>query len=704
MRKGVRAVLGVCIGLSLCVPPAFAQDETGQTNTAQAAQTPAGASPNLTQGSLSAFTLPTVTVYGVADQPPVAPVTTRFGTQFNVVTEEQIARQGSLDFYDALRNVPGVMFQKKNIIGGQTSHSLYIRGRGASHPSPDLNIFFDDVPRSGVLYGQALADGIPVYALGGMEIYKYPQPSRFGSGYGMINFIPKYMTEEGFEFKTGFEGGSYGTIAENVGMGGKQGPVDIYAAQSWISTDGHVPHSAGRQESYYVNTGFQAVENWSLRLMSNYVSARTEVPNNPLTGARSTDRFDTETTLTTLTLANRYAKASGYLKGYYNSTNFYILGENNGTERSKQSNDLYGLRARETFTIWEGSEFVLGFDLDRTDLKNENISSTRPIGPNNPRTWDFPNQTMFSPYAAASQFFGDEDALHVVPSAGIRLYQNSLFDDKAAPQAGLVLGYGNTDLNFNYSRGVNYPSPVVLQGFLANQSLPSGFDTEKIKPEVVNHYEVGLTHTFPGIASLSATYFHDSGKDRTRAYMFGAAPDETFFNSTTARYTIRGLELAGTLTPTEGLELFAGATWLHAKARGDDGIERNRMPYTPDFAFQAGFTWNFWDNFILSGDFQHFQKIYADTSARTSPTNRPASNFADLDDRNKLKDINVVNLRLDYLFDYEPLHIKQGKVYVSVDNVFGADYAYALETDALGNKAYYDMPGTTFMVGMELAF
>ena len=373
----------------------------------------------LTQGSLSAHTLPTVTVYGVADQPPVIPVTTRFGTQFNVVTEEQISRQNSLDFYDALRNVPGVMFQKKNIIGGQTSSSLYIRGRGASHPSPDLNILFDDVPRSGVLYGQALADGLPVYALGGMEIYKYPQPSRFGSGYGMINFIPKYKVAEGSEFKIGMEGGSHGTFAENASAGMKKGAFDIHAAQSHLRTDGHVRHSAGDQTSFYLNAGYQATKNWSLRLLANHVDASTEAPDNPLTKSKSYPRrFDTETSLVTLTLANEYEKASGYLKGYYNDTNFYLVNESTGggigNAISRQSNDLYGLRSRETFWLWKGSEIVAGFDLDRMDLENR---QKRHDGGLN-RVWDFPAVTVFSPYLAVSQMFGsDEDSTSLLRPA-----------------------------------------------------------------------------------------------------------------------------------------------------------------------------------------------------------------------------------------------------------------------------------------------
>ena len=660
----------------------------------------------LTQGSLSAFTLPSVTIYGVADQPPSVPVATRFGTQFNVVTEEQISRQGALDFYDALRNVPGVMFQKKNIIGGQTSHSLYMRGRGASHPGPDLNILFDDVPRSGVLYGQALADGIPTYALGGMEIYKYPQPSRFGSGYGMINFIPKYMTEEGKEFRMGFEGGSYGTFAQHVGAGAKQGPWDIYAAQSHVRTDGHVAHSQADQTSYYLNTGYQAFENWSIRFMANYVDASTQSPHNPLTKARAyPQQFDTETTLVTLTLANEYEKASGYIKGYYNNTNFYLVDESTGggvgNAISKQSNDLYGLRIRETLRLWEGSEIVVGSDLDKMDLENR---QNRHDGGLN-RIWDFPSVTVFSPYLAVSQLFGSEDKFHVIPSAGLRYYHNSEFKNTTSPQAGLLIGYAKTHLNANYARGVNYPSPVVLQGFLPNASLPSGFDTKKLKPEIVNHYEIGLNHSWEGLATIGATYFYDRGKDRIRAFMATGSPDESFFNSSTSRYKIRGVELFGSLTPVEGVELFAGATWLHAKATGDDGIERDHMPYTPSFALQTGFKWNFYDNFTLSGDYQHLRDVYAATSMRTAPPNAPSSSFAELTSIDKLRDINVVNLRLDYTFAYEPLQIKEGKVFVAVDNVLDAKYAYSLAKNAAtGERAFYYMPGTTFMVGMELKF
>ena len=690
------AVMAAC--LLICAP---------QAGAAQDAQEGKGDVPavTLTEGSLTAHTLPPVTVYGVADRVPSTPTITKFGTQYNTVTEDQIKLQGSLDFYDALRNVPGVMFRKSNIIGGQTSHSVYIRGRGASHPSPDLPILFDGVPRSGVLYGQALADGIPVYALGGMEIYKSPQPTRFGSGYGMINFIPKYMTEDGFEFRVGFQGGSYGTFAENAGMGAKSGPVDVYAAQSWMSTTGHKDHTAAYQASYYLNTGYALTDNWNVRLLANEVGAKTQSPLNPYDESKysGAERYDTDTDFLTLTLNNDYDVAKGYLKGYYNYTTFYLNGESNDTATSRQRNILYGVRGRETLNLWKGSEIVVGFDLDVSDLQNKQDKFAPGA---TDTTWDFPSHTMFSPYLGISQTFGRDDGFHITPSTGLRLYTSNLWQDYVSPQAGLVLGYDHTNLAFSYARGVNYPSPVILQNSLGNKDLPGWLDTKEIKPEVVDHYEVSLTHEQPGLFNASATYFHDKGWDRFRAFMYGrlgAANYTDFFTSSASEYQIDGLELAGSVTPLDGLEIYGGATWLWARAKGDDGKTQLKMPYTPSFAFQGGFKYRFLRDFQFSGDYQHLEGVYSGTSMRTASPAQPASTFSRLTDNDRLNSIDVVNLRLDYFFSYDKLHLEEGRVFVGVDNLFDCKYGYTMEKQGSDHKLYY-MPGTTFMAGFELKF
>ena len=396
-------------------------------------------------------------------------------------------------------------------------------------------------------------------------------------------------------------------------------------------------------------------------MMANRVDAQTQVPNNPITNTRTTDRYDTQTSLATLSLINKYNNANGYLKGYYNDTLFYLRGENSNTTTSVQTNNLYGLRGRETYSIWEGSEIVNGFDLDISDLRNDQ----RTYSTDSTTSWEFPQHRMFSPYAAVSQMFGNKESFHVTPSAGLRLYTSNLFEDKTVPQAGLVLGYNNTNLGLNYARGVNYPSPVILQGLLTNKtSLPSGLDTKDIRPEVVDHYEMSLSHTQPGLFTASATVFHDDGRDRLRAYMYGNAnPTSDFFTSSASEYKIDGLELAGSVTPTDNLELFVGATWLKTWAKGDDGETTSKMPYTPAFALQTGFKWKFFDNFQLSGDYQYLKDVYAANWMRTTNPKAPSSNVTTLNERNRLPDINVFNARLDYTFSYDDM--------VQIHTIFG---------------------------------
>jgi outer membrane cobalamin receptor len=687
MRSVTLRPTGVLLGLFLWCASAAAQEATREQR------------------------LEEVVVTATPESTPVTPINTRYGTQHNVVTEEQIKEQNAYDFQSTLRDVPGVMFQSKNLMGSQTSHSLYIRGRGASHPNSDFAIQFDGVPHYGALFGQVLGDGIAVSTIGGIEVYKSPQPSQFGSGYASVNILPKYLTKEGQEVVLNSSGGSYGTFNESLSGGVKKGPYDVYVSQSWTSTDGHRDHSRAQQQNYYVNLGYQINKEWSVRLLANHVDGQTLAPRPDVTPAATNsvawpgaERYDTETTLTTLTLNHQYEHASGFLKAYWNETDFDLLqeltsgnryGNGSGGLWSRQEIALYGIRGKELLHLWPGGEILIGTDVDMTELKNteRTYSGQGVAGVNGglaARVWDFPDTTLVSPYLAVSQMVGRSEGFHLIPSAGLRYFAHNEFKDELAPQAGLVAGYGHTDLNFNYARGVNYPSPIVVMNMVltsAPVANPSQY-WEKLKPEVVDHYEIGLTHTWPSVASVGTTAFYDRGKDRLQAYMFGAIP--TLFNDPIGRYEIRGLEVTGTVTPVKNLELFAGATWLDAKATGSDGIERDKMPYTPGFQFQAGVKWDFLEHFRLYMDVQYLRNVYAGTSARSG-----TFNYAQLTNNDKLDDSTLFNARVSYRFTYEPWRVSDSEIFVAVNNILDQKYEYAKG---------YSMPGTTVFAGVSMKF
>jgi outer membrane cobalamin receptor len=652
-----------------------------------------------------------ITVTGERINDPATPVTTRYGTQYNLVSEEQIRQQDARDFQSTLRNVPGVMFQSKNLMGSQTSHSLYIRGRGASHPSSDFAVEFDGVPRYGAIFGQVLGDGIAVSTIEGVEVFKSPQPSQFGSGYASVNVLPRYLKEEGRELDLDLSVGSHATFGQAISGGVKKGPYDFFLSQSWGSTDGHRDHSRAQQQNYYANTGYRLNEAWDIRLLANYVSSQTLAPKpdvapNATNGVAwpGAERYDTETFLTTLTLSHRYDDFSGYLKIYQNETDFDLLQElNNGVRYgggtgglwSRQEISLYGIRAREILNPWPGGEIIAGADLDKTELKNTQRTYTGLAAPGingglAERVWNYPDTTLISPYLAVSQYMGRQEDFHVIPSAGFRYFKHDEFKDESSSQVGLVAGCNHTDLNFNYARGITYPSPVVVMNAVVTDSAVTDPDQfwREIKPEVVDHYEVGLTHTWPELASLGATIFQDKGKDRFRTYMFGPVP--TLFNDPIGNYRIRGLELSGSITPGESLECFAGATWLDVKATGSDGIEQDKMPYTPSFQLQAGVTLKFMENFKFYADMQHLRGVYQGTVFRTR-----GFDFGQLTEKDKLDDITLFNTRIAYTFDYQPWRLKDSEIFLAVNNVFDRDYEYAKG---------YGMPGATVFAGLNIRF
>jgi iron complex outermembrane receptor protein len=448
--------------------------------------------------------------------------------------------------------------------------------------------------------------------------------------------------------------------------------------------------------------GFEINDYWEARALANSVEAETERPyfkNQIKTAILPT--YDTETAFFTLTLNNTFDSASGFVKFYYNDTGFKMFQESGKTDDwSEQAMTASGLKSRETFSLWEGSQIIAGIDLDKARLANfDHNTGTTVTGAGTPAdpitavtdnttvVYDFPDMSLFSPYLAASQYFGTEEDFHAIPSAGGRGYVHNVWANGFAPQAGLTLGYGRTDLRLNYSWGIVYPSPGNILELARDPAALAAADLKKVKPETVYHYEAGLTHTWPGLFRLGGAVFYDDGRDRIISATAGAGPVNDV--SSASYYRIKGIELSASATPAEGLEVFAGGTWLAAKAKGQNGYEMNKLPYTPELSASAGLAWTILERVRLSGDYQYLRGVYTGDLMKTQGSFSDPSIIAKLDDQH------LVNLRLAYSFDYEPWNIARGEVFFAVNNVLNRKYEYYLT---------YEMPGISFMAGADIRF
>lgn len=642
----------------------------------------------LTMGCLTGFS----TVYAAAEQDlgqvlvtaesetsPALPETSSLGTQSNRVSREQIENQAATDINHALTLIPGVMTRSQTMMGGQTSHGIYVRGRGASHPGSDVAIYFDGVPRAGAIYGQTLFDGISLGSVEAIEVFKSPQPANFGSGYAAVNMEPRKIKRAGQEVEISVAGGSHETVNEEVFAGYKNDRFDVSAVQNWASTAGHVNHSRAQQQNYYLNTGWQLTPNEEVRFLANRTLGQTLQPDKK-TAVRPVDRYDTDTTFFTLTMNSRREHSEGFLKAYYNDTQYDILGEKNGRADSRQSMKLYGVRGKYSLTFAEATRLTVGMDLDRTETTNRQ----RMKGSGATTYWDFPTMTLFSPYASVSHDWQVGDVV-VTPSVGLRSYTHSEFKDVVAPQAGLVVSSGLWRWNANYARGVNYPTPAALQGLVKRGPGVTSAAWSSLKPEVVDHYETGIGLMADEENAVNLTAFYDKGRDRFRANMSANVPPT--WNDPVGRYKVAGLEASIQKSFGSDVKTFAAVTYMNVRATDSAGKLSKHLAYSPKWLIQGGATWRM----------THAWKLYADAmyvSDLWSGSNLRPSGFG-YGTPTKLKDFLLVNMKLSRTFEPPQGLPKNAEVFVSVNNLLNRDYAW---------DAGYPMPGITAFAGVKFGF
>ncbi len=593
-------------------------------------------------------------------------MTTRYGTQVSSVTERQIEAMNAHDFAAAVRRVPGVTISRFNHVGsfgGREGGAVFVRGMGGSRPGGGVLTMVDGIPLFVGVWAHPLLDPLNVENAERIDVYKGANPIVVGNaGFGAFDLVLKRQLEPGFTTSLFGAVGTHNTWMETIEHGGRTGAWDYYVLQSYKSSDGHRDHSAGELQNYYVHVGRQLNEVWNLNYSFVHTDNWAEDPGHE--GGPPPERalYKTRTDLHILSLENRSGEAQGHLKLYWD--NLHADWEQFDTEPfdSVTDHDNYGLRARQTFWPWDGGELVAGFDWDNIGGR---FVERRPGG-------DKSTSERFhivSPYGAVSHTFGEADGWHVTPSLGLRYNNHNEFKDVWTPQAGLVVGNGATELHAGYARGVNYPGVYAVHFF--EQVWGAGGGWQDLDPELLDHYEVGVSHRFAPWLTANATAFWDRGEDRIR-FVAPPPPPPTFQNI--GEFQTEGFEFSAELTPQANWSAFVGATFL-------TDIEPRNLPYAPKRSFSAGVSWLPAERWRLDLDGQYVSEFFTDNP-------RFPDTFTEVDG------YYLVNTKVGY--DFTPAEANwQGEAFAAVENLFDQDYEY---------RDGYPMPGATLMTGIRLTF
>lgn len=590
-----------------------------------------------------------------------------YGSTQTVVSEAQVLDLHALDLASALRRTPGVTISRFNPVGafgGGDGGAVFVRGMGASRPGSELLTSIDGVPFYMGVWGHPLLGLLPVSGIERITVLKGPQPQTFGNALSAVDIETRRARVEGLAGSVRLSGGAFATVAEQADLTVRSGRWDVAAAQGVARSDGHRDDADGRMANGFVRVGMQASAGWSFDASLLHVDSVGTDPGEVGRPDTKAGRYETNGTLAAVSARHAHGMATGTVRVYANR------GAGDWFDQPAPDGDtladftMAGFRWREDVTAWSGGRVSAGLDVDST---SGDVRFNR-VAPAPQTTFTGARLTVTSPFVAVDHTLTLGEQWSVTPSAGLRYSAHSVFDDAAAPHAGVVVRRGGSlAWRVNYARGVNYPGQEVVA--LSNLIAPLGETWRSLRAERMDHVEAGITVTPRPATTIDAAVFDDR---LTSRYVFGFPPvvaRPSFVNL--GGYRVRGAEVSLRQSIASTWQAFGGLTLL------DPTLET--LPYAPARALVLGVT-GAHGPFSLSIDAQAQSSMFVLAASRTAG----AANTQRVDG------FAVVNVRPAWRL---PWLEGRAMVFAAVENLFDTAYAY---------RPGYPMPGTSLQVGISI--
>lgn len=532
-----------------------------------------------------------------------------------VITRETIEEDSSVSAYDIFKRTPGVNVGQGHVIGfgagNRSGGPMTIRGIGRTFGGNRVRgilTTIDDIPDVSLTHGHPFADIPTLENVERIEIIKGPSTVLDGGGAmaGLIKITTLDPAKGWHSFAQG-SGGSFGTTEDSfrVSYGGDHSFALL--SGNYRRSDGHRLNTQFEGGGGQVKLGHDLGEKFKIKLsggggtfnFENPAEVGGSLPNNK-TG--KVDHFNGNIALT------------GNFENSETSAKFYILDAdlefNDGA--TKEPNQLYGAKFRETLHLLEGNSVILGldwltYDLARNNNKPEAVSEIAP--------YLFVEQTIL-------------DNLKV--NGGFRVSDNEQFGTNVTGEGGLVfVVIPGTSLRGRIAEGYRPPSIIEI-------STDSRANIE-LKPTELIQYEVGVNQQFGQWGHLDVVVFLQEGDNIIRTVPI---PGGTQF-ANTGVFSHRGIEAQATMYPMENLDLFIGATILDVE---DDTalVPQNTIDFGAKF--KKG-------NISVAMSGRHVSRLFnADNSQQ------------------RIDDYTIVDVTLNYFYG------KNYRFFVDIDNVTDESY------------------------------
>lgn len=519
----------------------------------------------------------------------------RVGNSVTVLTDDDIKQSQATVASDLLQQTPGITVARTGGVGQPTS--VFIRGAEGDQTVvviDGVKMTDPSLPAGGFDF-----ENLVIGDISRIEILRGAQSTLYGSDAigGVINIVTADPTERAAG-SASLEGGSHDTGDGTLALGGVADALMWRVAGNYYGTSG-IPtfdqYLGGRRDAASQIGGgagqlrYQLTSDLELDLRGYFVTARTDF-----------DGFDTPTG--TFGDDGEYGKTQqgiGYAGLSWHSPAHTFISrlsvQYTGSETREYDPNApanYGYPTTETFYgfgrnireeyqgTWQFSsagQLVFG-----AQNEHSTINSASPFTPNINA-----GVVIDSGYVQAQY----EVVTGLTLTAGGRYDHHDVYGGHGTGQfaAAWLLPDQSTILRASFGQGFKAPSLYQLYSSYGNPAL---------QPETANSWDTGIEHhAIQDRLVVSASYFQRTSNDligffdcSTPSPLCATEPFGYYANI--ARSFAQGVELVGSLKPTDALTITANYTWTHTEDRSPgSSTYGNELPRRPGQAGNAALTY-----------------------------------------------------------------------------------------------------------------
>ncbi|MBD3308308.1 TonB-dependent receptor [candidate division KSB3 bacterium] len=510
------------------------------------------------------------------------------GKTVTVVTADQLEDEKATSLVEALQHIPGILARQQRR-GGLAS--IKIRGLDTEYTQILVNGLPVRDPSDPQGSAVEFMGDLVIEDIERIEVVRGSSSTLYGSDSvgGTINIITKKGTATP-EFSASFEGGSYSTYQEVVGLRGMAGSMNYAVTGKRVDSDGLDDHDEYSDTSVAGRFGIDFSPETSLMFQMKYADSEADLNDSPgiVDGVLIEDQDDPDDAKDKTLLSGGAVftqqisdKLDYSLKfGYVDVDRDLTFGPE-GDEAGFGSDVTYAgntlnAEVQANYSLNEANLLTMGYEYESEEFEQE-------LGDRK----DTPDATRHAVYLQDSLFLLD-DQFTIVP--GVRYMDHDQVGDRIDWEVSVsyVLADSGTRLHSHVGTGFRAPSLYELFGASVFGGDLFEFGNEDLDPEESLGWDVGIEfQVFEENARLDVTYF---SIEFDEIIAFGTDGFENVDGGES-----KGVEVETTYFLTDAFEVRGSYTYTETEdANGEQffGVPEHELGVSMDYRFLERFTTN----------------------------------------------------------------------------------------------------------------